>query len=144
MKYFDASCLSGLNVVLVSANIDNKLLRSLSADLKQQGVFAWSLNDLQGGQGWKRELKKNIAEAHFVVILLTNNGAKERGELQVAIQYAIDEAMEVGSGQIFVIPITIDTVDTVSMGLPKPHSIEENGWEPLSDVFKHALILRDG
>lgn len=113
--------------------------------LKSQKVLAWSMDELKGGMDWEFETLRAISEAHFVLLLLSQSGAKERGFFQKTIRVAKEKQAEMLPGDIFLVPILLDEmVDYNSLRMPQePLRVRKSeDWQILGKVLKHGKEQR--
>lgn len=141
---FDASMIADLNVVVLSSSYEEEKRIELVKFLKKQGVRAWSEEDLTPGGNWRLETLRKINEAHFVIILLSQEGARQTGFFQVTIKEAKGKAMEFLDGHIFIIPVVFDEVtDVNALGLPAPLKVlESEDWREIEKTFNFAMQQR--
>lgn len=129
-----------LKVFLCYAHADRDAVRGLYNHLTQDGVDAWlDKAKLLPGQDWELEIRKAVREADVVVVCLSNQ-FNQRGFRQKEVRLALDTAMEIPEGEIFIIPARLEECDTLE-SLRRLHWVdlfEDNGYKKL----KQSLGLR--
>lgn len=122
-----------LKVFLCHAHTDRDPVRALYTRLTHDGVDAWlDKEKLLPGQDWELEIKKAVREADVVVVCLSRQ-FNQRGFRQKEVRLALDTAMEMPEGEIFIIPARLEESDTPE-SLRKWHEVdlfEQDGYEIL-------------
>jgi hypothetical protein len=91
------------------ARADEQGARRLFTDFRDRGLDVWfDEESLLPGQDWKTEIDKAIAEADFVVLLLSNNSVERRSYFQKEIRLTLDVLQTVPFGHIYVLPVRLD------------------------------------
>ena len=127
-----------LKVFLCHAHADRDAVRGLYARLTQDGVNAWlDKAKLLPGQDWELEIRKAVREADVVVVCLSKQ-FNQRGFRQKEVRLALDTAMEMPEGEIFIIPARLEECDNLE-SLRRWHWVdlfEEDGYEMLMRALR--------
>ena len=98
-----------LKVFLSYAFDDNSSLKELYAFLESQGAEPWlDTEKLLPGQDWKLEIGKAMDEADAILVCLSKVSVGKEGYVQKEMRIALDLALEMPEGQIFLIPARLD------------------------------------
>ncbi len=120
-----------LKVFLCHAHADRDPVRTLYTRLTNDGVDAWfDKEKLLPGQDWELEIRKAVREADVVVVCLSKQ-FNQRGFRQKEVRLALDTAMEMPEGEIFIIPARLEECDNLE-SLRKWHWVdlfEDDGYE---------------
>lgn len=101
-----------LSVFICHSKGDKIFVRSLYERLLSIGCDPWFDEvKLLPGQKWEQEIPKAVKEAHVVIICLSKGAINKRGYIQKEIRLALDVADEVPDGDIFIIPLKIESCD---------------------------------
>ncbi len=77
--------------------------------LTDAGLRTWfDKKDLKGGQEWEYVIRKQISAASLVLICLSNNAADRKGFFHKEMRYAVDEALQLPQGKVFIMPVCLD------------------------------------
>jgi len=127
-----------LKVFLCHAHADRDAVRTLYTRLTNDGVDAWlDKEKLLPGQDWELEIKKAVREADVVVVCLSKQ-FNQRGFRQKEVRLALDTAMGMPEGEIFIIPARLEECDNLE-SLKKWHWVdlfEDDGYEILMRAFR--------
>ena len=122
-----------LKVFLCHAHSDAAAVRDLYRRLVKDGVDAWlDKEKLLPGQDWELEIRQAVREADVVVVCLSRQ-FNQRGFRQKEVRLALDTAIEMPDGEIFIIPARLEECDTLE-SLRKWHWVdlfEDDGYEML-------------
>ncbi len=98
-----------LTVFLCHASADKPKVRELYRTLKRRGVRPWlDEEDLIPGHNWEMEIQKALLSSDAIIICLTPNSMSKEGYVQKEIKFALDKAMEMPEGRIFIIPARLE------------------------------------
>lgn len=98
-----------LKVFLCHASADKPKVRELYRTLKRRGVQPWlDAENLIPGQNWEVEIPKAILSADAIIICLSPNSVDKEGYVQKEIKFALDKALEMPEGRIFIIPAKLE------------------------------------
>jgi hypothetical protein len=81
--------------------------------------------ELEAGQDWEYEIRKAIRNSDVVIICLSQQ-FNQRGYRQKELRIALDEALRIPEGQIFIIPVRLEECSV-------PESLRRWQWV---DLFK--------
>lgn len=131
-----------LKVFLCHAHADRDPVRALYTRLTNDGVDAWlDKEKLLPGQDWELEIKKAVREADVVVVCLSNQ-FNQRGFRQKEVRLALDTAMEMPEGEIFIIPARLEECENLE-SLRKWHWVnlfENDGYEKLIKALANQVV----
>ena len=97
--------------------------------LSDAGLRTWfDKKDLKGGQDWEYEIRKQIGVASLVLICLSTEAADRKGFFHKEMQYAVDQALKLPDGKVFIMPVCFD-------GCPVPDELGK--WHAIS-LFEPA------
>ena len=128
-----------LKVFLCHASADKPKVRELYRTLKRRGVQPWlDAEDLIPGQNWEVEIPKALLSSDAIIICLTPNSVDKEGYVQKEIKFALDKAMEMPEGRIFIIPARLEDCE-LPFGLKKYQAVnlyEKAGYTKLMQALK--------
>jgi|GEM_PF-1047852 len=128
-----------LKVFLCHASADKPKVRELYRTLKRRGVQPWlDAEDLIPGQNWEVEIPKAILSSDAIIICLTPNSVDKEGYVQKEIKFALDKAMEMPEGRIFLIPAKLEECD-LPFSLKQYQAVnlyEKDGYTKLMKALK--------
>lgn len=128
-----------LRVFLCHASADKPAVRELYRRLEDDGVDAWlDTQDLLPGQNWRVEIPNAVRDSDVVLICLSENSVNKEGYVQKEITFALDKAMEMPEGRIFLIPTRLEDCQ-VPERLSTYQWVDlfsENGYERLMLALK--------
>jgi TIR domain len=82
------------------------------------------VDDLLPGQDWKMEISKALDETDLILLCLSKNSVNKEGYVQKEMRLALDRALEIPPGEIFLIPARFEEVDL-------PYSLRDFQWVDL-------------
>lgn len=98
-------------VFISYAREDRRHAERLYADLREASVDAWlDSRSLQPGQDWKREIRRAIRSAAYVIVLLSEHSVTKRGFVQTELKESIEESRQVPTGDVFIVPARLSDV----------------------------------
>ncbi|MCC7117924.1 MAG: SUMF1/EgtB/PvdO family nonheme iron enzyme [Anaerolineales bacterium] len=128
-----------LKVFLCHASADKPKVRELYRALKRRGVQPWlDAEDLIPGQNWEVEIPKALHSSDAIIICLSPNSVDKEGYVQKEIKFALDKAMEMPDGRIFIIPARLEECE-LPFSLKKYHAVdlyEKAGYTKLMQSLK--------
>jgi hypothetical protein len=125
-----------LKVFLCHASQDKPKVRELYRYLKEQGIQPWfDEEDLIPGQNWHLEITKALAASDAIMICLTKNSVDKEGYVQREIKFALDRALEMPEGRIFLIPVRFELCEV-------PYSLSPYQWVDLFDPKGYSKITK--
>jgi hypothetical protein len=123
-----------LQVFLCHASADKPQVRELYHYLRKRGIKPWlDEEDLIGGQDFQVEIPKAIATSDALIVCLTKNSIDKEGYVQKEIRFALDRALEMPEGRIYLIPVRFEECE-VPFGLSRfqwVNLFEQNGLSRL-------------
>ncbi|MBI3165703.1 MAG: toll/interleukin-1 receptor domain-containing protein [Chloroflexi bacterium] len=125
-----------LKVFLCYAHTDKPKVRELYRYLKRRGINPWFDEEhLVGGQDWQVEIPKAIATSDAIIICLTKNSVDKEGYIQKEIKFALDKALEMPEGRIFLIPVKFEECDV-------PFTLSRYQWVDLTVESGYAKMMK--
>lgn len=125
-----------LKVFLCHASADKPKVRELYRYLRRRGIKPWfDEMDLIGGQDWQVEIPKAIAISDAIIICLTKNSIDKEGYVQKEIKFALDKALEMPEGRIYLIPVRFEECEV-------PFSLSRYQWVDLFDEIGFTRLMR--
>jgi formylglycine-generating enzyme required for sulfatase activity len=125
-----------LKVFLCHASTDKPKVRELYRYLKKRGIQPWfDEEDLVGGQDWQVEIPKALATSDAIIICLTKNSVDKEGYIQKEIKYALDKALEMPEGRIFLIPVKFEECEV-------PFTLSRYQWVDLTVESGYAKMMK--
>ena len=101
-----------LKVFLCHASADKPKVRELYRTLRRRGVQPWlDAENLIPGQNWEIEIPKALLSSDAIIICLSPNSVDKEGYVQKEIKFALDKALEMPEGRIFLIPAKLEECD---------------------------------
>ena len=127
-----------LKVFLCCAASDKPKVHELYRFLKAHNIQPWfDDEDLLPGQNRQLETAKVIGKSEAIIICLSTGSVGKEGHIHKEIKFALDRAMEMPEGRIFIIPAKLDKCEL-------PYSLREyssvdlfaaGGYEKLMKAF---------
>jgi phosphonate transport system substrate-binding protein len=128
-----------LKVFLCHASVDKPKVRDLYRYLRKRGIRPWFDEvDLIGGQDWQVEIPKALATSDAIIICLTKNSVDKEGYVQREIKFALDKALEMPEGRIYLIPVRFEDCEVPYL-LSRYHWVDlfvESGFSKLMKSLK--------
>lgn len=125
-----------LKVFLCHASTDKPKVRELYRYLKRRGINPWfDEEDLVGGQDWQVEIPKALATSDAIIICLTKNSVDKEGYIQKEIKFALDKALEMPEGRIFLIPVKFEECEV-------PFTLSRYQWVDLTVESGYAKMMK--
>ena len=125
-----------LKVFLCHASADKSKVRELYRYLRRRGIKPWfDEMDLVGGQDWQVEIPKALSTSDAIIICLSKNSVDKEGYIQKEIKFALDRALEMPEGRIFLIPVKFEECEV-------PFTISRYQWVDLFDEAGYARMMR--
>jgi|GEM_PF-2027072 len=128
-----------LKVFLCHAHDDKSKARELYRYLKRRGLQPWlDAEDLLPGQAWQVEIPKALESSDAIIILLSKTSVDKEGYVQKEIKFALDKALEMPEGRIFLIPARLEEceVPRAISGYHWVDMFEDGGDEKLMKALK--------
>lgn len=125
-----------LKVFLCHASTDKPRVRELYRYLKRRGIQPWFDEEhLVGGQDWQVEIPKALATSDAIIICLTKNSVDKEGYVQNEIKFALDKALGMPEGRIFLIPVKFEECEV-------PFSLSRYQWVDLTIESGYAKMMK--
>lgn len=125
-----------LKVFLCHSSTDKPKVRELYRYLKRRGINPWFDEEhLVGGQDWQIEIPKALATSDAIIICLTKNSVDKEGYIQKEIKFALDKALEMPEGRIFLIPVKFEECEV-------PFSLSRYQWVDLTVESGYAKMMK--
>ncbi|MEP7133650.1 MAG: TIR domain-containing protein [Chloroflexota bacterium] len=125
-----------LKVFLCHASADKPKVRELYRYLRKRGIKPWFDEvNLVGGQDWQSEIPKALVTSDAIIICLTKNSVDKEGYIQKEIKFALDKALEMPEGRIFLIPVRFEECEV-------PFSLSRYQWVDLFNEVGYARMMR--
>ncbi|MCC6298572.1 MAG: SUMF1/EgtB/PvdO family nonheme iron enzyme [Anaerolineales bacterium] len=128
-----------LKVFLCHASADKPKVRELYRTLRRRGLQPWlDAEDLIPGQNWELEIPKALLSSDAIIICLSPNSVDKEGYVQKEIKFALDKALEMPEGRIFLIPARLEECD-LPFSLSKYQAVnlfEKDGYTKLMRALK--------
>jgi len=128
-----------LKVFLCHASTDKPKVRELYRYLKKRGIQPWfDEESLVGGQNWEVEIPKALATSDAIIICLTKNSVDKEGYIQKEIKFALDKALQMPEGRIFLIPVKFEECE-IPFSLSPYHWVDltiESGYSKMMKALK--------
>lgn len=125
-----------LKVFLCHTKVDKPKVRDLYRYLHRRRIKPWLDEvDLVGGQDWQVEIPKALATSDAIIICLSKNSVDKEGYIQKEIKFALDKALEMPEGRIFIIPVRFEECDV-------PFLLSRYQWVDLFDEAGYTRMMR--
>jgi len=125
-----------LKVFLCHAHADKAQAHELYRTLKRRGLQPWlDAEDLLPGQTWQVEIPKALESSDAIIILLSKTSVDKEGYVQKEIKFALDKALEMPEGRIFLIPARLEECDV-------PRSISGYHWVDLFEEGGYDKLMK--
>jgi len=125
-----------LRVFLCYAVEDRNDVALLYRRLRAEGFAPWmDVEDLLGGQDWKREITTAIETSDAVIVCLSSISIAKKGYFQAEMKHALEVAKTLPSGTIFVVPLKIE-------GCELPNELSDLHAIDLTNARSHEDLLR--
>lgn len=125
-----------LKVFLCHASADKPAVRKLYRYLRERKMDSWlDAEKLLPGQNWQVEIPKALLSSDVIVICLSKNSVDKEGYVQKEIKFALDKALEMPEGRIFLIPARLEECDL-------PHSLSAYHYVNLFEDDGYKRLLR--
>jgi hypothetical protein len=130
-----------LKIFLCHASDDKAEVRDLYNLLVKQGTDPWlDAEKLLPGQDWNLEINKALDDADVILLCLSKKSVSKEGYVQKEMRIALDHALEMPEGRIFLIPARLEECEL-------PYKIKNYQWVDLfsadgMDRLMKSLNLR--
>jgi hypothetical protein len=114
-----------LKVFLCHASDDKDGVKNLYNLLLQRGCDPWLDSEkLLPGQDWNLEINKALDDSDVILLCLSKKSVDKEGYVQKEIRIALDRALEMPDGRIFLIPARLEECEL-------PYRIRNYQWVDL-------------
>jgi hypothetical protein len=130
-----------LKIFLCHASDDKAEVKDLYNLLVSQGADPWlDAEKLLPGQDWNFEINKALDGSDVILLCLSKKSVDKEGYVQKEVRIALDRALEMPEGRIFLIPARLEECDL-------PYKIKTYQWVDLftadgMDKLMKSLNLR--
>lgn len=130
-----------LKIFLCHASDDKAAVKNLYRLLVERGADPWlDVEKLLPGQDWNLEINKALDGSDVILLCLSKKSVDKEGYVQREIRIALDRALEMPEGRIFLIPARLEECDL-------PSKIKTYQWVDLftadgMDKLMKSLNLR--
>jgi hypothetical protein len=130
-----------LKIFLCHASDDKAEVKDLYDLLAKRGADPWlDTEKLLPGQDWNFEISKALDDADVILICLSKKSVGKEGYVQKEMRLALDHALEMPEGRIFLIPARLEECEL-------PYKIKSYQWVDLftpdgMDKLMKSLNLR--
>lgn len=101
-----------LKIFISYASGDRAKAQELHAYLVSQGTDPWlDTENLLPGQDWKMEISRALDETDLILLCLSKTSVTREGYVQKEMRLALDRALEIPPGEIFLIPARFEEVE---------------------------------
>ena len=122
-----------LKAFLCHASADKTTVYELYRHLQKRGILPWlDTEDLVGGQNWREEIPRAIRASDAIIICLSKNSISKEGFVHAEIAFALEKALEIPQGDIFIIPARLEECEV-------PNNLESYQWV---DLFEQDGFVR--
>ncbi|QUY41849.1 toll/interleukin-1 receptor domain-containing protein [Acaryochloris marina] len=109
-------------IFLSYSRVDVEIARTIYEKLKIMGYRLWfDEESLIPGQDWGLEIRRAIRRSQVFMPLLSSNAIAKRGYFQKELRKSVEVAEEVPEGEIYIIPVLLDTDCEPPEALKKYH-----------------------
>lgn len=114
-----------LKVFLCHASADKPAVRRLYRYLRSKGMDPWlDAEKLLPGQRWELEIPKALYASDAIIVVLSKSSITKEGYVQREIKFALDKALDMPEGRIFLIPARLEDCEL-------PQSLRGYQWVDL-------------
>ena len=125
-----------LKVFLCHASADKPAVRKLYHYLRERKMDPWLNSEkLLPGQNWQVEIPKALFSSDVIIVCLSKNSVDKEGYVQKEIKFALDKALEMPEGRIFLIPARLEECDL-------PYSLRAYQYVNLFEADGYRRLLR--
>ncbi len=130
-----------LKIFLCHSSGDKPQVEKLYAYFLQQGADPWLDSEkLLPGQDWNLEINNALDDSDVILLCLSKKSVDKEGYVQKEVRIALDRALEMPEGRIFLIPARLEECEL-------PRRLQSYQWVDLfaangMDKLTKALNLR--
>lgn len=123
-----------LKIFISYSSGDREQVQKIYEHLLTLGADPWyDQEDLLPGQDWDMEIRKGLDEADMILLCLSKKSVNKEGYVQKEMRLALDLALEMPDGRIFLIPARLEECD-LPYKLKNYQWVDlfaKNGWDKL-------------
>ncbi len=121
-------------IFISHAKEDYSLAETLYYKLEERGYQPWlDKKKLLIGSNWDVEIKRNLRESDFIVLLLSSTSVRKRGYVQKEFKYALEYSESKLIDDIYIIPILLDDCEV-------PFHLEKFQWRKADGNYIEEVI----
>lgn len=125
-----------LKIFLCHALEDKPQVLDLYHQLKKLGAAPWlDAEEILPGQEWNFEINKALDESDVILLCLSKRSVGKEGYVQREIRIALDRALEMPEGHIFLIPARLEVCDL-------PQKIRSYQWVDLFSADGMGKLIK--
>lgn len=114
-----------LKIFLCHSSADKAEVKKLYRFLTDAGAAPWlDSENLLPGQDWNFEIDKALDDSDVILLCLTKKSVDKEGYVQKEIRIALDRALEMPEGRIFLIPVRLEECEV-------PYRLKSYQWVDL-------------
>ncbi|HMZ08555.1 MAG TPA: toll/interleukin-1 receptor domain-containing protein [Anaerolineales bacterium] len=114
-----------LKIFISYAFVDKDIVGKVYSHLLALGADPWlDTEKILPGQDWKMEISNALDKADLILLCLTKRSVSKEGYVQKEMRLALDRALEMPEGNIFLIPARLEECDL-------PYSLKGYQWVDL-------------
>ncbi|MCA2002136.1 MAG: toll/interleukin-1 receptor domain-containing protein [Chloroflexi bacterium] len=101
--------MKALKIFLCHALEDKDRVFDLYRKLKKLGAAPWlDSEEILPGQEWNFEINKALEDSDVILLCLSKRSIGKEGYVQREIRIALDRALEMPEGRVFLIPVRLE------------------------------------
>jgi hypothetical protein len=125
-----------LKVFLCHSSGDKPRVVQLYSHLVEHGADPWlDVEKLLPGQDWNLEINKALDDSDVILLCLSKSSVDREGYVQKEIRIALDRALEMPEGRIFLIPGRLEECDL-------PYRLRSYQWVDLFTESGMAKLIK--
>ena len=125
-----------LRIFLSYAHADVVSVRKLHKYLRDKGFEVWfDKESLVPGQDWQLEIEKGLSRSDVILVCLSQTAVSAEGFVQKEFRFALDRALEMPEGRIFLIPVRLQPCEA-------PTRLSRYQWVDLFEREGYQRLLR--
>lgn len=114
-----------LKIFLCHSSGDKPQVKQLHDFLLKNGAAPWlDAEQLLPGQDWNLEINKALDDSDVILLCLSKKSVDKEGYVQREMRIALDRALEMPEGRIFLIPARLEECDL-------PYRLKSYQWVDL-------------
>ncbi len=104
-----------LRVFVCYSRRNEETVKELCTWLRAEGAEPWLDQDsMHPGDAWEDEIRQAVKAADIFLVCLSSQVVGRRAYVHKEIRFALDEALSVPEGQIYIVPLKLDPCDLPS------------------------------